>query len=49
MVNFSARTPLDWKIFLSCGLSVLFLIAFISTLNYVIIASKNPVDALRYE
>ena len=49
MENFSSRMELNAGIFLGCGLFVVFLIAFISTLNYVIIANKNPVDALRYE
>jgi putative ABC transport system permease protein len=49
MQNFSSKMPLDTGIFLLCGLFVLFLIGLISTLNYVIIANKNPVDALRYE
>jgi len=49
MENFSSKMPLETGIFVSCGLIVLFIIAFISTLNYVIIANKNPVEALRYE
>lgn len=49
MANFSYKTPLDIGIFVSCGLFVLFIIAIISALNYIIIANKNPVDSLRYE
>jgi putative ABC transport system permease protein len=49
MENFVSKIPLHWGIFVSCSLFVLFLIALISTLNYVIIANRNPVEALRYE
>ncbi len=49
MENFAAKTPLNWSIFVSCGLFVLILIALISALNYIVIANRNPVEALRYE
>ncbi len=49
MENFVSKISLHWSIFISCGLIVLLFIALISTINYVIIANKNPVDALRYE
>jgi putative ABC transport system permease protein len=49
MENFVSKIPLHWGIFVSCSLFVLFLIALISTINYIIIANKNPVEALRYE
>jgi putative ABC transport system permease protein len=49
MESFASKTPLHWSIFVSCGLFVLLLIALISTINYVIIANRNPVEALRYE
>jgi putative ABC transport system permease protein len=49
MENFVTKTPLHWSIFVSCSLFVLILIALISALNYIIIANKNPVEALRYE
>jgi putative ABC transport system permease protein len=49
MENFVSKTPLHWGIFVSCGLFILSLIAIISTLNYIIIANRNPVESLRYE
>jgi putative ABC transport system permease protein len=49
MENFVSKTPLHWGIFFSCGLFILSLIAFISALNYIIIANRNPVESLRYE
>ena len=49
MENFVSKIPLHWGIFVSCSLFVLLLIALISTLNYIIIANRNPVEALRYE
>ena len=49
MENFVSKTPLHWGIFVSCGLFILSLIAFISALNYIIIANRNPVESLRYE
>jgi putative ABC transport system permease protein len=47
--TFVSKTSLHWGIFVLCGLIVLFLIALISSLNYIIIANKNPVESLRYE
>ena len=47
--NFVSRIPLHWSIFLICGLFVLILIAVITIINYIIIANRNPVEALRYE
>jgi putative ABC transport system permease protein len=49
MENFVSKTPLHWSIFVSCSLFVLLMIALVSVLNYIIIANRNPVDALRYE
>ncbi|OFY57188.1 MAG: hypothetical protein A2X04_04550 [Bacteroidetes bacterium GWF2_41_9] len=49
MESFASKTPLHWGIFVSCGLFVLLLIALISALNFIIIANRNPVEALRYE
>jgi putative ABC transport system permease protein len=49
MENFASKIPLHWGIFVSCGLFVLFMVALISALNFIIIANKNPVEALRYE
>jgi putative ABC transport system permease protein len=49
MENFATKISLHWSIFISCSLFVLLLIGLVSVLNYVIIANKNPVDALRYE
>jgi putative ABC transport system permease protein len=49
MENFASKTPLHWGVFISCSLLVLILIGFFSTVNYIIIANKNPVESLRYE
>jgi len=49
MANFATKIPLHWGIFVICGLFILALIAFISALNYIIIANRNPVEALRHE
>lgn len=49
MENFVYKSPLHWEIFVLCGLFVLFFIAFISALYYIIIANRNPVEALRHE
>ena len=49
MESFASKIPLDWSIFAVCGFLVLVLIALISALNFIIIANRNPVDALRYE
>jgi putative ABC transport system permease protein len=49
MENFGSKMSLHWGIFASCGLFILLMIAVISAINYIVIANKNPVDALRYE
>ncbi|HEX2975832.1 MAG TPA: FtsX-like permease family protein [Bacteroidales bacterium] len=49
MENFSLKTPLHPWIFVLCGVFVLLFIATVSALNYIIIANRNPVEALRYE
>jgi putative ABC transport system permease protein len=49
MENFALKTPLPWWIFLVCGLSVFFFISLVTALNYIIIANRNPVEAIRHE
>jgi len=49
MENFASKTPLYWGIFIWCSLFVLLLIALISAVNFIVIANRNPVEALRYE
>jgi putative ABC transport system permease protein len=49
MENFVSKIQLHWFIFILCSLFILVLIALIATLNYLIIANKNPVETLRYE
>jgi putative ABC transport system permease protein len=49
MENFGSRISLHWGIFAICGLFIVLLVAFISALNYVVVANRNPIDALRYE
>ncbi len=49
MENFASKIPLRWGIFASCSIFVLLMIALISAVDYLIIANKNPVEALRYE
>lgn len=49
MGNFASKIPLHWGIFASCGLFILLFVALISVVNFIIIANKNPVEALRYE
>jgi len=49
MENFASKTPLHPGLFVFCGLFIIVFIALISALNYIIIANKNPVEALRYE
>jgi|WetSurMetagenome_2_1015567.scaffolds.fasta_scaffold00002_124 putative ABC transport system permease protein len=49
MENFASRIDLHWSIFVFCSLFVLLLIVLVSVLNYVIIANKNPVEALKHE
>lgn len=49
MENFALKTPVHPWILVLCGLSVLAFIACVSALNYIIIANRNPVEALRYE
>jgi putative ABC transport system permease protein len=49
MENFISKIPLHWGIFASCSLFVLLFIGLVSALNYIFIANKNPVEALRYE
>ena len=49
MQNFAVKLPLHWSIFAICSLFVLLLVAFIAAVNYYRTASRNPVEALRYE
>lgn len=49
MENFVLKAPMHWGIFFSCSLFVLTLVALISALNFIIVADRNPVEALRYE
>jgi putative ABC transport system permease protein len=49
MQNFASKIPLPWGLFVLCSLSVLLIIALISTLNYISVGNKNPVEELRYE
>ncbi len=49
MEGFASKIPLHWSIFALCSLSVLVIITAISILNYLVVANKNPVEALRYE
>jgi putative ABC transport system permease protein len=49
MENFASKIPLHWGIFALCGLFILFFVALISAVNFIIISNKNPVEALRYE
>ena len=49
MQNFAAKIPLHWGIFALCSLSILLLVALIAAVNYYRTASRNPVEALRYE
>jgi putative ABC transport system permease protein len=49
MENFALKTTLPFWLFLLCGLSVLTFISLVTALNYVIIANRNPVEAIRHE
>lgn len=49
MMNFAWKIPLHWGLFLFCCLIILSLITLLASLNYIRIANKNPVEALRYE
>jgi putative ABC transport system permease protein len=49
MVNFALKTAIPWWLILVCGLSVLSFISLVTALNYIIIANRNPVEAIRHE
>ncbi|TRX72663.1 ABC transporter permease [Carboxylicivirga sp. M1479] len=49
MQNFASKIPLHWSIFVSCSLAIIVLVSLIAMFNYVRIANRNPVEALRYE
>jgi len=49
MQNFALKIKMSWEIFTLCSLFILLTIAVVSALNYLIVANKNPMEALRYE
>lgn len=49
MEKFALKTPVHWWILALSGLAILIFVAMVSVLNYIIIANRNPVDALKYE
>ncbi|HLN19999.1 MAG TPA: ABC transporter permease [Bacteroidales bacterium] len=49
MENFVMKTSLPWWIFAICGMSILLFISLVAILNYIIIANRNPVEAIRHE
>jgi putative ABC transport system permease protein len=49
MENFALKTTLPLWVFLVCGLCVLVFISLVTALNYIIIANRNPVEAIRHE
>ncbi len=49
MQHFALKIPLHWGIFAACSLFILLLAASIAAINYVLNASRNPAEALRYE
>jgi len=49
MQNFAVKIPLRWGIFIICSVFILLLVALIAFINYMRSASRNPVEALRYE
>ncbi|HEX2920061.1 MAG TPA: ABC transporter permease [Bacteroidales bacterium] len=49
MENFALKTPVYWWVLALCGLAVLLFVVIVSVLNYIIIANRNPVEALKYE
>ncbi len=49
MMNFAGKIHLHWVIFAGCSLSIILLVAIIAAFNYSRIASRNPVESLRYE
>lgn len=49
MVNFASKISLHWSIFALCSLFILLLVSLLASVNYIRMANKNPVEALRYE
>jgi len=49
MQNFAHKVSLHWSLFVICSVTVLVMVAVVAVFNYVRIANRNPVDALRYE
>ena len=49
MQHFALKIPLHWGIFAACSLFVLLLAASVAAINYILNASHNPAEALRYE
>ncbi|MBS2097242.1 ABC transporter permease [Carboxylicivirga linearis] len=49
MESFAQKMPLQWWIFLLCSIGILLMVAIIAMIKYSRIASRNPVESLRYE
>jgi putative ABC transport system permease protein len=49
LMNFAYRTSLDWWIFMLAGLMALFIILVTVSWQSLRAATRNPVEALRYE
>ena len=49
MQNFALKVPLHWGLFVLCSLAILLSVALVAAANYYRFASRNPVEALRYE
>ncbi|MFC2090601.1 ABC transporter permease [Bacteroidota bacterium] len=49
MQNFAVKTPLHWGIFALSGLSILFIVGAVASINYTRTANRNPIEALKYE
>ena len=49
MQNFAVKVPLHWGLFVLCSLAILLSVALVAAANYYRFATRNPVEALRYE
>ena len=49
MQNFAVKVPLHWGLFVLCSLAILLAVALVAAANYYRFATRNPVEALRYE
>ncbi len=49
MQNFALKVPLHWGLFVLCSLAILLSVALVAAANYYRFATRNPVEALRYE